>query len=173
MFKIVYVGLKEQKGDNVAGTGLVWTRGQIHEVEDEDKAAKLLAHPLIWADASQNYELVPQPKAVKPEPRVSFVPSDATGPYWDPIVIPIPAEVFARLQKKELVSTFMTPADADAFAAWKLDQAKADDATADVAPKNTGPAADFSKMDKRSREYKEWLATQPQGTKGLEPKKAA
>lgn len=171
--RIVYRGVKEQKGDNVAGTGLVWTRGQIHEVEDEEKAAKLLAHPLIWADASQKYELVPEPVVVKPEPRVSFTPADAKDAFWDPIVIPIPAEVFARLQKKELVSTFMTPDDADAFAAWKLTQAKAVEAAADTAPKKTGPTPDLSKMDKRSREYKDAIAHQGLGGKGLEPKKVA
>ena len=135
-FKIVYVGLKEMKADNVAGTGLVWVRGQVHEVENEEQAAKLLAHPLIWQDADTKYELVPEPAVVKPEPRVSFVPADADTPYWEPIVIPIPSEVFNRLQKKELVSTFMTPADADAFASWKL---QANEAASDTAPKKTGP----------------------------------
>lgn len=134
MFQIVYIGLKEQKGDNVAGTGLVWTRGQIHEIEDEEKAAKLLAHPLIWADASQKYELVPEPTVVKPEPRVSFVPADSKNAFWDPIVIPIDAEVFTKLQTKELVSVFMSPDDADTFAIWKMEQQ-------DQAPKNTGPKA--------------------------------
>ena len=164
--RIVYVGLKEMKADNVAGTGLVWTRGEIHEIEDEAKAAKLLAHPLIWQDADTKYELVPEPAVVKPEPRVNFVPSDSDTPYWEPIVITIPSEVFNRLQKKELVSTFMTPADADAYASWKLAQQSG----VDTSPRETGPSIDASKMDKRSKEYKEWVSRQ-----GLEagPKKAA
>ena len=133
--RIVYIGLKPLKADNVAGTGLVWKRGEVHEVEEEEKAAKLLAHPLIWQDASQKYELVPEPSVVKPEPRVSIIPQDNVPPYWEPFVIPVAGEVFTRLQKKELVAVFMTEADADAFAEWKLDR----DTKPDPAPRNTGP----------------------------------
>jgi hypothetical protein len=149
MMRIVYVGFKEMKADNVAGTGLVWSRGEIHEVEEEAKVAKLLAHPLIWRDADQPYELMPVPVAVKPEPRVSIIPVDNQAPYWEPIVQTVPGDVFDRLQKKELVSVFMTAEDADAFADWKLKQEKA---LSDTAPKNTGPA-----VDKRTKEYKESL----------------
>ena len=134
--KIVYVGLKEQKGDNVAGTGLVWKRGEIHEVEDEAKAAKLLAHPLIWQDADSKYELLPEPALVKPEPRVSIIPTGEVSPFWEPIVIPVPADVFARLQKKELVSIFMTSEDADVFAEWKIEHTKK---VENPGPKKTGP----------------------------------
>jgi hypothetical protein len=154
--KIVYVGLKEQKADNVAGTGLIWKRGEIHEVDDEAKAAKLLAHPLIWQDASKKYELLPEPAVVKPEPRVSIIPNGEVSPYWEPIVIPVPSEVFTRLQKKELVSVFMTPEDADAYAEWKLHTPQPDN----TVPKQTGPA-----VDKRSKAYKDSLA-------GLEKKSA-
>ena len=136
MFKIVYVGLKEQKADNIAGTGLVWTRGEVHEIDDEAKAAKLLAHPLIWQDASQKYELIPEPAVVKPEPRISIIPANQDSPYWDPIVSVVPADTFARIQKKELVTVFMTAEDADAFADWKLNMvAKLEN----TAPAKTGP----------------------------------
>ncbi len=164
MKKIVYVGLKDQKGDNVAGTGLVWTRGQIHEVEDDAKAIKLLAHKLIWQDADGKYELVPGPKVVPPEPRVNIIQSGDVSPYWEPVVIPIAAEDFTRLQKKELVAVFMTNEDADAYADWKLERDTRPD---DTTPRNTGPTPDLSKMDKRSREYREAVAKQ-----GLEKKVA-
>lgn len=159
--RIVYVGLKDMKADNVAGTGLVWTRGQIHEVEDEAKANKLLFHPLIWQDADKEYHLTPEPKAVPAEPRVSIIPTGNVSPYWEPVVIPIAGDVFERLQKKELVAVFMTSEDADAYANWKLTQPD------DTTPKNTGPTPDMSKVDKRSREYKEWAAKQ-----GLTPRAA-
>lgn len=136
--RIVYVGLKDLKADNVAGTGLVWTRGQIHEVEDAAKAAKLLEHKLIWQDADSKYELVPEPKAVPPAPRVSIIPKDAVSPYWEPVVMAVPEEVFAGLQKKELVAVFMTEVDADKFADWKIEQ----DNGTDTSPKNTGPKAE-------------------------------
>lgn len=143
--KIVYVGLKEIKADNVAGTGLTWTRGEVHEVADEKKCAKLLEHSMIWANASGKSEpeiasmLIPAPKVVDPSPRVSFVPQDATSPYWEPVVIVIPGEVFDRLQKQEIQAVFMTPADADAYADWKLE--KETRPADDVTPKNTGPKA--------------------------------
>jgi len=139
-FRVVYVGLKEMKADNVAGTGLVWTRGEVHEVEDEEKAAKLFAHPLIWQNADEKYELVPEPKVVPAEPRVSISPENPKDAYWDPIVEVVPAEVFTQLQTKELVMVFMTPADADRFAAWKMgNDAGPEQLPDDTAPKNTGP----------------------------------
>jgi len=152
--RIVYVGLKELKADNIAGTGLVWKRGEIHEIEDEAKAEKLLGHHLIWQNADSKYELLPEPSVVKPEPRVSVIPVDASSPYWEPIVVTVPGDVFDRIQKKELVAVFMAPGDADAYADWKLAQS-------DTSPKNTGPAVE--KVDKRKKEYRD----------GLEPKKAA
>lgn len=161
--RIVYIGTKEMKGDNIAQTGLTWVRGQVQEVADEKKAAKLLEHPLIWANADAEYEMIPELKAVDPKPRANFVPSNATLPYWEPVVIEVPEDVFARLRDKELVAVFMTGKDADEFADWKMERD-----TRPAEPRETGPAADPSKMDKRSREYKEWSATQ-----GLSPKKAA
>jgi hypothetical protein len=49
MDQIQYIGKKPEKRDNVAGTGLVWTPGQAHPVEDPKKVALLLAHPDVWA----------------------------------------------------------------------------------------------------------------------------
>ena len=139
--KIAYIGIKEIKGDNIAGTGLVWTRGQVHEVLDEKKCALLTKHPLIWADvtgkSAEEIEamLVKAPAAVEPEPRVNIIPSgDGTSPYWEPVVIPVPPEVFKGVQEKTLVTLFMTEADADAFAIWKKGQE-------DTSPKQTGPKA--------------------------------
>ena len=133
--KIVYVGLKPQKADNIAQTGLVWARGEIHEVEDEEKAKKLLEHPLIWRDAAQKYDLVPEMKTVPPQPRVHIVPENPT-PYFDPHVIPVPEDVLKKILANELTVVFITAEDADAFAEWKLER----ETRPDTVPQETGPA---------------------------------
>lgn len=121
--KIVYIGSKPMKADNVAQTGLTWIRGEIHIIEDEVKANKLLEHPHVWADAEKEYSMfepeVAQPET--PEPRVNIVPQggEDVSQYWDPIVIPVPGEVFNQLTKKEMIAVFMTPENADAFEVWK------------------------------------------------------
>jgi hypothetical protein len=46
---IKYVGLKPLKSDNVAGTGLTWTPGQVHKVASLDACQKLLKHSDVWA----------------------------------------------------------------------------------------------------------------------------
>lgn len=121
--KIVYLGLKEQKSDNVAQTGLIWQRGQVLEVVDPKKAAKLLEYPQVWADADKPYQLAEPLQVVSTgiEPRVEIVPQGGTqaGAYWEPIRIPVPEEVWGRLQAKEFEAVFMTPADAEAFSIWK------------------------------------------------------
>ena len=44
---VKYIGKKQEKTDNVANTGLTWTRGQIHGVPPV--AAQILAkHPTVW-----------------------------------------------------------------------------------------------------------------------------
>lgn len=147
MKRIVYVGTKEQKGDNVAQTGLIWSRGQIHEVVDDSKAKKLLEHAHVWADADQPYEMIPELGLVtSSEPKVSLIVEGE--PLLD-YTLAVTVDVVKKLNSGTLVPVFMTPADADAFAAWK----KLED---DTAPKNTGP----KKQDKE---------TKP----GLEGKKAA
>lgn len=143
--RIVYVGLKEMKADNVAGTGLTWKRGEVQEVADEKKAAKLLEHPLIWKNADEAFELLEEPKVVPAEPRVSLIPKEARQNYTEPIIIPVPAEVFDRVQQKELIAVFMTIQEADQFSEWK-------DQKDNTAPANTGP-----RVDKRTREYKQGL----------------
>ena len=147
--RIVYVGCKEVKADNVAASGLVWTRGQIHEVEDVVKAEKLLAHPLIWKNADEPYELLPELKPVPADPRVHVVPSNSADAFWDPVVIPVDAEVFRKLQAKELIAVFLTADSASAFDDWKLER----DTRPDSVPQNTGPV-----IDKRTREYRELKA---------------
>lgn len=148
MKKVVYVGTKEIKADNISGTptspgtGLVWTRGQVHEIQDEKKADRLLEHPLVWRDASNLSDadiaalLLPELKAVPPEPRVSFIPETSATPYLEPAVVVVPEDVLKKLQAKELVPVFMTDADADAFAEWKLERD-----TRPSAPAKTGPKA--------------------------------
>ena len=60
MTKIRYIGAKPVKHDNVADTGLSWHgAGDVQEVVDPAKAAKLLAHSLIWEEAGEQ----PKPKA--------------------------------------------------------------------------------------------------------------
>ena len=48
---IEYIGNKDRKEDNVAGTGLVWEgKGDRHEVASKKQAALLLAHECVWAE---------------------------------------------------------------------------------------------------------------------------
>lgn len=44
---IKYVGLKPSRADTVAGTGLIWTQGQIHAVP-ASLVPKFQKHPDIW-----------------------------------------------------------------------------------------------------------------------------
>lgn len=160
--QVVYVGLKEIKADNIAQTGLIWKRGEVHDVADEKKAAKLLEHPLIWQDVSGKKSeeiealLLPEFVAVAPEPRVSFVQESGDSPFWDPHVVVVPEEILKKLQSKELEAYFLTPEDADLFSLWKKELTK------ETAPKRTGPRA-------QQKETKPGLDTKA----GLEAKKAA
>ena len=122
MRKIVYIGSKAAKFDNVAKTGLSWTRGQVQEVEDDLKAEMLLGHPHVWQAAEKEYKLAPEIAAVpEPEPRVNIVPQggEETTIYWDPIVVAVTGDVFKRIQANELQAVFMSPADAQLFSEWK------------------------------------------------------
>lgn len=131
--RVVYIGTKLVKGDNVGATGLTWTPGQIHEIVDEKKALKLLDHPLVWADAAKPYQLL---KELQPVPAVPAVKVMTDDPYVDPYIIHAPAEIVKQLHAKTLDVVFMKPEDADAFGEWKLDR----DTAPDTAPKQTGPA---------------------------------
>ena len=129
MKRVVYLGNKAAKFDNVAQTGLTWTRGQVHEIEDEKKVAKLLEHPHVWADADMPHEMDPEIKAVEaPQPRVNIVPQggEETTVFWDPIVVPVTGDIFKKIQARELETVFMSPSDAQAFAAWKAGQPAAE-----------------------------------------------
>jgi len=122
--RIVYIGRKGMKADNVAQTGLTWTPGEIHEVPDAKKADKLLEYSNVWADADKDYEFVKEPmppESPEPEPRVQLMPQGGgeASPFWEPVIIVVPNEVFAKLQAHEMEAVFMTPEDADAFAQWK------------------------------------------------------
>lgn len=133
--KILYIGNKPIKTDNIAATGLTWQRGEIQEVADEKKAAKLLEHKTIWADATGKSDteiagmLLPELKAVPADPIVRVIPEGDA--FMDAFVMVVPVEVLRELHSKNLTAVFMKPVDADAFAEWKLDR--------DTAPKNTGP----------------------------------
>ena len=149
MKRVVYIGTKPLKADNVAKTGITWARGEVQEIENEEQAMKLLEHPHVWADADKDYKLIDiEPtEQVAPEPRVMIVPQGGTevSPYWDPVTIVVPPEIFTSLQEKETIAVFMKPAEADAYQAWKAEHA----------------AFDPAKVDKRSRAYKEWAAKNP------------
>lgn len=126
--KIVYIGPRDLKEDNVASTGLVWKHGQTHEVSDEKKAAMLLMHDTVWADADKDYKVAPMVQAA-PEPshpEVHIVPhgGEKVDLHWEPIVIPVPAEMFNKLRDKELEVVFMTTEDAESFKAWKEEHVK-------------------------------------------------
>ena len=121
--KIVYVGSKPMKADNVAKTGLTWNRGEIHEVADEKMAALLIEHSHVWKDADKPYEmereisLAPEP----PKPSVMIYPQGGgeVSAFWEPITIHVESDIFARLQNKELTAVFMSNQDADLFSHWK------------------------------------------------------
>ena len=142
MRKIVYLGSKEVKADNIAGTGLVWTRGAIKEVEDDVKAELLLKHAGVWADAAKPYTLAPlialaepvQAPIADPELKVEFVPNAVgiDGPSFKPVTIVVTPEEFQKLRDKEWIAVFMSPTQADAYELWrKMEE--------DTSPQRTGP----------------------------------
>lgn len=153
--KIVYIGRKEQKADNVTqtptfpGTRLTWNPGQVHDIADEKVAVKFLQHPMVWQDATGKTPeeikamMLPELKAVPPDPRIQVVPKDPSSPYWEPVITVVSEDIFKRVQSKELVQVFMTSADADAFSEWKLER----DTRPDPAPRQTGP----KKQDKETK----------------------
>jgi hypothetical protein len=124
--RVVYIGHKDQKGDNVAQTGLIWKPGEIHEVADEKKALKLLEHTGVWANADKPYQMVPELKIIAPgiEPRVEILPTggEFVSQHWEPLRLTVDKDVFAKLRSEELMALFVTPADAEAFAKWKKAQ---------------------------------------------------
>lgn len=71
MAKIEYVGLKDQKTDNVAGTETVWNgTGDVQEVDDA-VAAKLIAHPNIWRLAKGERAKIAPATAKDVDPQVA------------------------------------------------------------------------------------------------------
>lgn len=79
---IRYIGVKPRKEDNVAGTGLVWTPGEVHVVTSE-VGSKLLRHPDVWEETEieQGLEVQPvgtakkedKPQKKEDDPRPSLV----------------------------------------------------------------------------------------------------
>lgn len=112
MKRVVYVGMKPQKGDNVAKTGLTWKRGEVLEIEDE-KAAKLFEHPDIWRDADEKYDLR-TPEDIKPPTPV--VKIEVPGAKFD---VPQSAEVVSAIARGEMRAVFMTPDEEKSFEEWK------------------------------------------------------
>ena len=123
--KVVYIGLKPQKGDNVAGTQLVWAPGQVHEIADEKIAAKLVEHADIWADAAKPYKLLEQGDPSRaPLPSVTITVPGAK------FIVEEPPEVLSGIAQGALIAVFMTKEDRALFEEWKLDRATAPDSTA-------------------------------------------
>jgi hypothetical protein len=58
MKRIQYIGIKEKKGDNVAGTNLTWEQNQVHDVGDI-QAAMLLKFPSVWKEAKPDLTEAP------------------------------------------------------------------------------------------------------------------
>ena len=114
MKRIVYIGTKPRKSDNLAKTGLTWERGQVHEVSDDKQAALLLEHPDIWADAESKYELRDPTRAPQEAtPNITVIVPGAK------IVIPSTAEVIAGIASERLRAVFMTKDEAELFELWK------------------------------------------------------
>lgn len=113
MKKVIYIGLKPQKSDNVSDTKLVWHRGQVHEIHDEAKAEKLLSYPDIWADADKPYKLMEAGESRAPAPKVTITVPGAK------FELDQSAENLSAIARGELIAVFMTPADAKAFDEWK------------------------------------------------------
>lgn len=126
--KIVYIGPRDIKEDNIAGTGLIWTHGETHEVADEKKAAMLLAHDTVWADAEKPHKIANMVHAepVKSEPSIHIVPQggEKLDLHWQPIIVATDSETFSRVRDKELDVFFMTPEDAQGFKAYKAEHEK-------------------------------------------------
>lgn len=78
--KVRYIGLKDLKTDNVAGTGAVWMGfGDVQEVPDE-AWPKLARHPEVWQDASK--KAPEKPSTSKPEHKYELL-----GANDEPIVL--------------------------------------------------------------------------------------
>lgn len=82
--KVRYVGKKERKEDNVAGTGVVWRHpGDVQEVPDV-AWAKLAKHPDVWAPAetSRAPSLAQAAKVQAPAPAPAPVASAERVKTW-------------------------------------------------------------------------------------------
>lgn len=125
MRKIVYIGLKPLKVDNIAKTGLSWTPGQIQEVEDLEKAEKLLEYGNVWADAEKPYDMQKVTLQLVEEKQEDFTVhiapqgGEPASSLWEPIEIKVTGDVFKKLQDNEMTAVIMTNEDADAFSIWK------------------------------------------------------
>lgn len=79
-----YIGLKATKEDNVAGTKLIWARGEVIEVPAGTEG-KFLAHPHVWAPTDASGALLGQQPALQvpgePAPRTRFKQPLEDEPY--------------------------------------------------------------------------------------------
>ena len=78
---IVYIGKKEQKYDNVAGTGVYWMGyGDEHEVP-HTAAVKLLRHPDVWTTKS-NFEAMEREREDQADLQSSAYQIGSEVPGW-------------------------------------------------------------------------------------------
>lgn len=80
LIPIAYVGKKEAQDDPVAGTGLVWSPGVIHNVTRE-QAALLFNHPDVWVDDRplRVQKRDPIKAGVKPQPELTEEETELLG----------------------------------------------------------------------------------------------
>jgi hypothetical protein len=79
MPRVMYVGRKAKKEDNVAGSGVVWMgHGDIQPVSNE-AWAKLAAYPDVWVDVPD--EPAPEPEAPAPSGGLSDAAPEAVDLY--------------------------------------------------------------------------------------------
>lgn len=115
-----YVGKKDEKVDNVAGTGLVWTRGQVHLVPPL-VAQKLARYPDVWKIISFD--------EVEEDPgQVGLVVTEAEV---TPAAAPVKPEIVPRTF--DLPNLYgMMPADIATFAASQFNETLPEDMDKDA-----------------------------------------
>lgn len=74
---IEYIGRKDRKEDNIAGTSTVWLgHGDVQEVADEGAARRLLAYDTVWRRAGVDAGLGSVAKPATESPVGESIPAD-------------------------------------------------------------------------------------------------
>ena len=98
---IQYVGAKAQRDDSIAGTGLVWRRGEVLPVP-QAAAVKLLAHPDVWARADGAEVEIDDPavEAKKPQDPLDDINTAVVGTMDKPALARLAAEYSLVLDRR-------------------------------------------------------------------------